>query len=78
MLTSVNSSTGNQIIHAFSNEPLEFFVDDRRQTVQTSTIHIVNLVSQGVQRWRSYMQQSGQQLPDTDPALFKFAIVAAS
>ena len=77
MLTSVDSTNNTQIIHAFSTGPLEFFIHDRRQTVRTSTIHIVNLVSQGVQRWRSYLQQSGQQLPDTDPALFEFPNVAA-
>lgn len=76
-LREVNSSTNDQIIHALSNEPLEFFAD-RRQTVQTSTIHIVNLVSTGVQHWRTYIQQSGQQLLNTDPALFEFPNVVAS
>jgi hypothetical protein len=54
------------------------FSPTERQTVQTSTTHIVNLVSTGVQHWRTYIQQSGQHFPDTDPAFFEFAIVVAS
>ena len=76
MVTSVHDVNDHEqqtMVHHISPEDVRYcFHQNRRQTIKETTSYIVNNIGIGIRNWRTYMMQTGAQIPNVNEELWMF------